>query len=246
MPLQEGAATQLPVEPAPAPAAAPVPVDEQRHSLLARLAHWSQALAVLIMIGSGWRIYDNVPILPFQFPYWITLGGDKYDATTTSNDWGTANAIAWHFAGMWLLLFGFLLFVLNGVFSGHFRRDFLPVTPRSFLRDFIAAATFKLDHRLGEYNAVQRVFYWGVLFALTMMFLSGLAIWKPVQLGWLTWLFGGFPAARVVHFLFMSGIVAFIIVHVVLVALVPKTLLAMTWGRATDRHSAKHIQESVP
>jgi thiosulfate reductase cytochrome b subunit len=213
--------------------------DEQRHSAIARLAHWCQAAAIIIMIGSGWRIYDNVPILPFEFPYWLTLGGDKYLATTTSNDWGTGNAIAWHFAGMWLLLFGFALFVLNGLLTGHFRRDFLPLTPASFLRDFIAAATFKLEHTLGEYNAVQRAFYWGVMFAISMMFLSGLAIWKPVQLGWLTWLFGGFPAARVVHFLFMSAIVAFMAVHVMLVILVPKTFVAMTLGRATGHHPAK-------
>jgi len=195
-------------------------------------------LAVMIMIGSGWRIYDNVPIFPFEFPYWITLGGDKYLATTTSNDWGTGNAIAWHFAGMWLLLFGFGLCVLNGVLTGHFRRDLLPVGPRSFLRDFIAAATFKLGHRLGEYNAVQRAFYWGVMFAIAMMFLTGLALWKPVQLGFLTWMFGGFPATRVVHFLFMSAIVGFICVHVVLVAIVPKTLLAMIVGRAVDHGHA--------
>ncbi len=217
---------------------APAP-GEQRHSLAARIAHWCQALAVLIMIGSGWRIYDNYPILPFEFPYWATLGGDKDLATTTSNDWGTANAIAWHFAGMWLLLFGFGLFLLNGVLTGHFRRDFLPLTPRAFLRDFIAAATFRLGHRLGEYNAVQKAFYWGVLFALAMMFLSGLAIWKPVQLGWLTWLLGGFPTARVVHFFFMCTVAAFLVVHVVLVAIVPKTLLAMTLGRATDNHAPR-------
>jgi thiosulfate reductase cytochrome b subunit len=208
--------------------------DEQRHSLAARVAHWCQALAIIIMIGSGWRIYDNVPIFPFDFPYWITLGGDKYLATTTSNDWGTGNAIAWHFAGMWLLLFGFGLFLLNGLLTGHFRRDLLPVGPKSFLRDFIAAATFKLAHRLGEYNAVQRVFYWGVMFAITMMFLSGLALWKPVQLGFLTWMFGGFPAARVVHFMFMAAIVGFLLVHVMLVAIVPKTLVAMVLGRATE------------
>ena len=212
--------------------------DEQRHSAVVRLAHWSLVLAILIMIGSGWRIYDNVPILPFEFPYWITLGGNKYSATATSNDWGTANAIAWHFAGMWLLLAGFGLFVLNGLLTGHFRRDFLPVGPRSFFRDFIAAATFKLEHRLGSYNAVQKAFYWGVLFAIIMMFASGLAIWKPVQLGWLTWLFGGFAFARVVHFFFMSAIVAFMIVHVALVALVPKTLQAMILGRATGGHHA--------
>jgi thiosulfate reductase cytochrome b subunit len=211
-------------------------LDEQRHSILVRIAHWTQALAIFIMIGSGWRIYDNVPILPFQFPYWMTLGGDKYIATTTSNDWGTANAIAWHFAGMWLLLFGFGLYVLNGILTGHFRRDFLPVGPKSFFRDFIAAATFRLAHRLGEYNAVQKLFYWGVLFAIAMMFLSGLAIYKPVQLGWLTWLFGGFPTARIVHFFFMSAIAAFIAVHLMLVALVPATLRAMILGRATHAH----------
>jgi len=202
------------------------------HSVLVRIAHWSQAIAILIMIGSGWRIYDNVPIFPFEFPYWITLGGNRYLATTTSNDWGTGNAIAWHFAGMWLLLFAFGVFVANGVITGHFRRDLLPLTPRAFLRDFIAAATFRLGHDLGTYNAVQKAFYWGVMFAIAMMFASGLAIWKPVQLGWLTWVFGGFAAARVVHFFFMSAIVGFMVVHVVLVALVPKTLRAMVLGRA--------------
>jgi thiosulfate reductase cytochrome b subunit len=200
------------------------------HSVLVRIAHWSQAIAILIMIGSGWRIYDNVPIFPFEFPYWITLGGNTYLATTTSNDWGTGNAIAWHFAGMWLLLFAFGVFVANGVITGHFRRDLLPLTPRAFLRDFIAAATFRLDHSSGAYNAVQKAFYWGVMFAIAMMFASGLAIWKPVQLGWLTWVFGGFAAARVVHFFFMSAIVAFMVVHVVLVALVPHTLRGMTLG----------------
>jgi thiosulfate reductase cytochrome b subunit len=216
---------------------APPVLGEQRHSALVRIAHWSQALAVLIMIFSGWRIYDNVPILPFMFPYWMTIGGDKYVATTTGNDWGTGNAIAWHFAGMWLLAASFLLYVLNGVVTGHFRRDFLPVGPKSFLRDFVAAATFRLEHRLGAYNAVQKAFYWGVLFAITMMIASGLAIWKPVQLGWLTWLFGGFATARVVHFVFMVAIVGFILVHVALVALVPKTLVAMTLGHATDGHA---------
>jgi len=219
-------------------------LEEQRHSLIARIAHWCQALAVIIMIGSGWRIYDNVPIFPFEFPYWITLGGDKYLATTTSNDWGTGNAIAWHFAGMWLLLFGFTLFIGNGVLTGHFRRDFLPLTPRAFLRDFIDAATFRLTHKLGEYNSVQKAFYFGVMFALCMMFLSGLAIWKPVQLSWLTWIFGGFASARVVHFFFMSALVGFIAVHVTLVALVPKTFVAMTLGRATVRPHGRATGEA--
>ena len=225
-------------------AASPAAPDEQRHSLIVRTAHWCMALAIVIMIGSGWRIYNEVPIFPFEFPMWLTLGGDKYLSTVTSNDWGTGNAIAWHFAGMWLLLIAYLAFVGNGFLSGHFRRDLLPLSARSFLRDFIAAATFRLDHRLGEYNAVQKAFYWGVMGAIAVMLLSGLAIWKPVQLGWLTWLFGGFPAARVVHFLGMSAIVGFMAVHVMLVALVPKTLRAMVLGRATDTHH--HAHAAIP
>ena len=210
-----------------------VTLEVQTHPLLRRLAHWMLVLAILVMIGSGWRIYDNVPIFPFRFPPWITLGGQSYPSYARNNDFGTANAIAWHFAGMWLLLAGFAMYVLHGLLTRHLTRDLLPLSPRAFWRDFTAAARFRLAHRLGEYNAVQKVFYWGVLFAILMMFLSGLAIWKPVQLAPLAWAFGGFAVARVVHFFFMAAIVAFLIVHVTLVALVPKTLVAMTLGRAT-------------
>ncbi len=210
-------------------------IEEQRHPLVRRLCHWLFALAILIMIGSGWRIYNNVPILPFHFPIWATLGGDPDASYDQHGESGTANALLWHFAGMWLLAASVAVYALHGLLTGHFRRDFLPVGPRALLSDFTAAARFKLDHHLGTYNMVQKAFYWGVLFAILMMILSGLAIWKPVQLGWLSWLMGGFAIARVVHFLFMSAIVAFIVVHVTLVALVPKTFVAMTLGRAASR-----------
>jgi thiosulfate reductase cytochrome b subunit len=149
-------------------------------------------------------------------------------------DPGVANALNWHFTGMWLLAASYLLFMAHGILSGHFWRDLLPVRPRDIFRDFLAAATFRLAHRLGEYNAVQRAFYWGVLFAIIMMILTGLAIWKPVQLSGLTWLFGGYPTARVLHFFFMAAICLFILVHVALVILVPKTMLAMVFGRAAE------------
>jgi thiosulfate reductase cytochrome b subunit len=100
-----------------------------------------------------------------------------------------------------------------------------------------AALRFRLAHRLGEYNAVQKAAYWGVLAAIAVMILSGIAIWKPVQSYPLERLFGGFQGARVVHFLGMAGIVFFLIVHVALTLLVPRTLLAMVVGRATEpRH----------
>lgn len=215
-------------------------LEVQTHPFLRRLGHWSMALAILIMIGSGWRIYNNVPILPFRFPPWITLGGQSYYAFAQHNDFGTGTAIAWHFAGMWLLLFGFALYVLHSAATRHVARDLLPLSPRAFWREFTAAARFRLAHRLGEYNAVQKVFYWGVVFAVLMMFLSGLAIWKPVQLAPLAWAFGGFDFARVIHFVFMAAIVAFLLVHVTLVALVPKTFVAMTLGRATAAPHGAH------
>jgi thiosulfate reductase cytochrome b subunit len=204
----------------------------QKHALVVRVAHWLMAFAILIMIGSGWRIYNADPILPFRFPVWATLGGDVNASLALHGDPGVATAIAWHLAGMWLLGFAFLLYILWGAFSGHFWRDFLPVSPRSFVHDFIAAARFRLEHRLGEYNAVQKVFYWGVLALILVMVVSGIAIWKPVQTYPLEALFGGFQAARVVHFLAMAGIVAFLLVHLALVALVPSTLIAMIAGRS--------------
>ena len=216
-------------------------LEEQRHPSVRRLSHWLFVVAIVIMIGSGWRIYDDVPILPFRFPLWITLGGDTDYSYDLHGESGTANAIGWHFAAMWLLVASVGLYLCHGLFSGHFWRDFLPLRPRDFLRDFVAAARFRLDHHLGDYNAVQKAFYWGVLFAIAMMIVSGLSIWKPVQFGWITWALGGFAFARVVHFFFMCSIVAFMLVHVALVLLVPKTFVAMTLGRATATpHAAPH------
>ncbi len=204
----------------------------QHHSIAVRLSHWVMALSTLILIGSGWRIYNATPIFGFTFPEWLTLGGDQAITLVRNNDPGVANAVAWHFAAMWTLLLAYAVFMLWGILSGHFRRDFLPVGPKSFFRDFIAALRFKLAHELGEYNAVQKVFYWGVLALVALMLLSGLAIWKPVQTYPLELLFGGFQGARVVHFLGMAGIAGFIAVHVALVVLVPKTFIAMVLGKA--------------
>ena len=114
------------------------------HAWPVRLTHWLMAAAILLMIGSGWRIYNASPIFPFRFPDALTLGGDIQVALTWHNDPGVATAIAWHFAAMWLLAVSYLLFVAWGALSGHFRRDFLPVGPSGFLRDFIAAARFRL------------------------------------------------------------------------------------------------------
>jgi thiosulfate reductase cytochrome b subunit len=224
-----------------------VQIEVLEHSWPVRLTHWVMAASILIMIGSGWRIYNASPIFPFRFPEVITLGGDVDVALTWHNDPGVASAIAWHFAAMWLLAGSYLLFVAWGALSGHFRRDFLPVGPVSFLRDLVAAARFKLAHKLGEYNAVQKVFYWGVLALVALMIVSGIAIWKPVQTYPLEVAFGGFQGARIVHFLGMVGICGFLLVHIALVALVPKTFIAMVVGRVTGHpHRAAAAVEEQP
>jgi thiosulfate reductase cytochrome b subunit len=226
----------------------PATHDIQEHPALVRIAHWLQALAIIVMIGSGWRIYNSEPIFGYyRFPIWATLGGNPMLSKIAHMDPGVANALNWHFTGMWLLLISYLLFMAHGSISGHFWRHLLPLRPRDVWHDFIAAATFRLPHRLGEYNAVQRLAYWGVLFCILMMFLTGLAIWKPVQLSPLTWVFGGYPTARVLHFLFMSAICLFMVVHVALVIIVPKTFVAMVFGRASHAHPAEHpIQPQEP
>ncbi|MGE5147374.1 MAG: cytochrome b/b6 domain-containing protein, partial [Candidatus Eiseniibacteriota bacterium] len=158
------------------------------HPVVLRLMHWIAAFAIICMILSGWQIYNASPILPFDFPAWITLGG-----------W-LAGGIAWHLAALWLLLLDGLLYLVYGFVSGHFRRDFLPIDPRAVLRDLGRALTGRLGHRLGHYNAVQRLLYVGVILVIAFTMVTGLSIWKPVQFSWLTGFFGGYDVARALHF----------------------------------------------
>lgn len=210
------------------------PVDTQTHPGIIRLTHWINALAMLIMIGSGWRIYNWHPIFPFQFPVMFTFGGEVLLSRAVHDEDGLSGAIQWHLLGMWILAINFLVYLSYGITSGHFRRDFFPLKPRAILGDFVAALRFRLAHRLGHYNAVQKAAYVGVLAAILLTILSGLSIWKPVQLQALTWLFGGFDNARIVHFAGMAAIVGFIVVHLALTFLVPKTLVSMIVGKASS------------
>jgi thiosulfate reductase cytochrome b subunit len=190
------------------------------HPLMVRINHWINAFAMICMILSGWAIYNASPIFAFRFEHWMTLGS-----------W-LGGALAWHFAAMWLLVVNGLVYLTWGFASGHFRHDFWPVSPASVWRDFTAALTFRLEHHLGSYNAVQKLLYIGVILIGVGVVISGLAIWKPVQFDYITALLGGFDTARIVHFAMMSGLVAFLVVHLVLVALVPSTLPPMITGRA--------------
>jgi thiosulfate reductase cytochrome b subunit len=190
------------------------------HSLYVRITHWINALAMLIMIGSGWQIYNASPLFPFAFPKSITLGG-----------W-LAGGLLWHFAAMWVLLGNGLVYVLLGFVTGHFRRKLLPIRPADVVRDFEAALTGQLSHDdITRYNAVQKALYLGILLTGIVIAASGFALWKPVQLRELAALFGGYEGARLVHFFAMWIIVLFLVVHVVMAFLVPKSLRAMISGR---------------
>lgn len=190
------------------------------HPLWLRLTHWINAVAMVIMVMSGWRIYNASPLFGFTFPEAITLGG-----------W-LGGALLWHFAAMWLLVVNGLIYLTLGIVTGRFRRKLLPISASGVVRDTTAALAGRLSHDdLSTYNQVQRLFYAGVIVAGIVVVLSGLAIWKPVQLQELTALFGGYEAARYVHFLAMAAIVGFLAVHVVLALMVPKSLRAMITGR---------------
>jgi thiosulfate reductase cytochrome b subunit len=190
------------------------------HPLWVRVTHWINAIAILMMIGSGWQIYDASPLFPFTFPRSISLG-----------NW-LAGALLWHFAAMWLLVINGIVYVTLGIATGRFRRKLFPIYPRQVIADIKAALAFKLAHDdLSHYNAVQKVLYTGIILTGVVIVLSGLSIWKPVQFQELTALFGGYDAARYVHFFAMSAIVGFLLVHVALALIVPKSLRAMIAGK---------------
>ena len=185
-----------------------------------RTMHWINAVAIILMIMSGWQVYNASPLFSFTFSPAITLGG-----------W-LGGALLWHFAAMWLLMVNGLLYLILGFATGRFKKKLLPITPGGVISDTKAALTGKLSHEdLSKYNQVQKLLYAGIIVVGVLIVLSGLSIWKPVQLQWLTALFGGYDAARYVHFICMSAIVAFLVVHVALAVLVPKSLRAMIIGR---------------
>jgi thiosulfate reductase cytochrome b subunit len=188
------------------------------HPVAIRVMHWIGVYAMGCMIFSGWEIYNASPSLPFLFPRWAGLGG-----------W-LGGALAWHLSAMWLLFADGIAYLIYGFATGHFRRDLTPPRPSEVWGDVWAALRMRLGHRLGHYNAVQRLLYGGVILVILVQVATGLAIWKPVQLGWLAGLFGGYPIARGIHLAMMLLIVAFVVLHVILVALFPRTLASMIVG----------------
>ena len=190
------------------------------HPLPIRIMHWINVLAMFIMIGSGWKIYDDNVIFGWlHVPEAFTIGR-----------W-LQHGLQWHFFGMWLLVVNGLAYLVYGFSTGRFRRMLLPISMRELVAEIKDALRLRLSHDdLSRYNAVQKLLYIGVICVGVLTVISGLAIWKPIQFSELLALFGSFQNARLVHFLCMSAIVLFVVVHVALALLVPRTLLAMLTG----------------
>jgi thiosulfate reductase cytochrome b subunit len=198
------------------------------HPLPLRVMHWINALAIVIMIGSGWKIYNDEVLFGWlHFPEWITIGGEAQ------------GALQWHFLAMWLLMLNGLCYLGYGLCTGRFRRKLWPISPREVRSNVADALRLRLAHDdITRYNAVQKLLYAGIILVIVVQVLSGLAVWKPVQFSELAALFGSFQGSRLVHFLGMAAIVAFLVVHVALALIVPKTIGAMITGGPRDAPDA--------
>lgn len=190
------------------------------HPLPIRIMHWINAAAMLVMITSGWGIYDDD----------VIIRGLHFSGSLRLGDWA-APSLNWHFAGMWLLGINGLVYLIYGVITGRLRERLLPIRLADFIHTVRDTLHFKIAHEdLTTYNAVQKLLYIVVILAGVSQVVTGLAIWKPVQFSGLVALMGGFQAARIIHFAGMTVIVGFLVVHVLLALLVPKTLWAMLSG----------------
>ncbi len=193
---------------------------ETVHPGWVRICHWINAVAILVMIGSGWQIFDAAPLFDFTFSRSYALG-----------NW-LGGALLWHLAAMWVLVINGFVYVTLGFVTGRFRRKLWPIYPSEIIADIKAALAFKLSHDdLSHYNAVQKVLYVGIILVAIIIIASGLGIWKPVQFQEITAFYGGYDVARWVHFFAMAAIVLFLFVHVLLALIVPKSLRAMIIGR---------------
>ena len=190
------------------------------HPLPLRIMHWTNALAMIVMIASGWQIYNDEVLFGWlHLPSWITIGG------------GPEGALQWHFLAMWILVLNGFAYLAYGLKTGRFRRMLLPIRSHEVLLELRKALRLDLEHEdLTRYNAVQRLLYIGIIAVIIVQVLSGLIIWKPVQFSELSFLFYDFQGARLAHFIGMVAIVGFVLVHVALALIVPQTLVAMLKG----------------
>jgi thiosulfate reductase cytochrome b subunit len=182
--------------------------------------HWINAAVMMVMITSGWGIYDDD----------VIIHGLHFSGFWRLGDWA-AWSLNWHLAGMWFFGINGLVYLIYGLMTGRFRERLLPIRWRDIIHTVIDTLHFKFAHEdLTVYNAVQKILYIVVIFSGIDQVLTGLAIWKPPNKVTRPENCTGFQSARVFHFAGMVVIVGFLILHVVVAFLVPKTIWAMLGG----------------
>jgi thiosulfate reductase cytochrome b subunit len=203
---------------------------------LVRATHWANLVLFTVMAGSGLRILLAYPFLgPQGAEYsWYPLQGVSPPAALTVGVW-LAGARHWHFAFAWLFVANAAVYAAYLFASGEWRRRLF--FPRRDARNAWGTVLHDLRIRkdppasVGLYNGMQRLTYTGVLAAAPLLVLSGLGMYKPVQLPRLTALLGGYDVARAIHLFVLAGLALFTVVHVVQVLLHPRALADMTVGR---------------
>lgn len=180
----------------------------EKHPRIIRWLHWINVPILTLMIWSGILIYWANDI-------YITLPGSIYDALNL--DHRLAEGMGWHFFLMWFFALTGILYLLALIFTGEWRElvpdlQNLKEAPRVILHELKILKT--PPKQRGKYNAAQKLAYFGVILMGIGSVVTGLAIYKPVQLGLITQILGGYEAARLEHFILMLGFVGFIFIHV--------------------------------
>ena len=199
-----------------------------------RITHWIAVPVIILMAGSGLQIYAAYPALgprgaqyswfPFQNmapPAWMRFGG-----------W-LGGARHWHFALAWYLIINGIVYLAYLFARGEWRRRLF--LPHRDALNAVGMFMYYLKIRKAPpppdfYNGLQRLAYTSAIVFAIVVVMSGLAMYKPVQLHPLTMLFGGYEAARTIHFIALWLLVLFFLNHLVLVALHPRELRNMITG----------------
>ncbi len=195
----------------------------KKHPLAIRWFHWINFPILGVMIWSGLLIYwaNDVYRIGFGDTTLLKFFPDTfYQALNIPSR--LSEGMAYHFVFMWLFFLNGIAYVLYTIFSGEWR--FLAPEKKSFKE-----AWYVLLHDLhirktkpaitGKYNAAQRIAYSAIIVMGIGSILTGLAIYKPVQLGWLCAFLGGYKMARILHFALTIGYVLFFLIHVIQVAM---------------------------
>ncbi len=203
------------------------------YALWLRICHIVHAFSAIMLMSSGWAIYNADPLYDFLFPKHISLG--LY----------LTEALRWHFLLAWILLLTSVIYSVSRLVLNLGGPSIRHFSLMSILDTLYNAMRFSLFYRRGEYNPLQRLMYTGIFILSLMLVFSGVALWKPVQFNLLIDMFFGYEVVRHIHFWLMIVLFCFLIVHVCMILIHPSTLMNMIFG-ATRKKLDSNVKESKP